>query len=135
MTLLPLRGSAPVVLGLPRGGVPVAAKVAEALGVPLDVVLVRKLGVPFQPELALGAIGEGGIRVLNKDVLSRTGVEEAALEAVERRERAELERRAQRYRGGRAAAPLRGRTVLVVDDGIATGSTAAAACQVVRAAA
>lgn len=133
LRLTSLRGSSPIVLGLPRGGVPVAAQVAEALDAPLDVVLVRKLGVPYQPELAFGAIGEGGIRVLNNDVLSHVGLSDADVAAVERRERLELERRALRYRAGRPSVPLLDRTVVIVDDGIATGSTAAAACRVVRA--
>jgi len=122
-----------VVLGLPRGGVPVAFEVARALGAPLDVMVVRKLGVPFQPELAMGAIGEGGVRIVNDDVLRMAGVGEAELAAVERRERAELERRASRYRRDRLPVALEGRTAVVVDDGIATGSTARAACLVARA--
>ncbi|MGW0119981.1 phosphoribosyltransferase family protein, partial [Streptomyces sp. NPDC003327] len=122
-----------VVLGLPRGGVPVAAEVADALAAPLDICLVRKLGVPHQPELAMGALGEGGVRVLNEDVLRRTGVEGRALAAVEERERAELERRARRFRGVRRPVPLEGRTAVVVDDGLATGATALAALRVVRA--
>ncbi|HUI03436.1 MAG TPA: phosphoribosyltransferase family protein, partial [Acidimicrobiales bacterium] len=122
-----------VVLGLPRGGVPVAFEVARALDAPLDVIVVRKLGVPFQPELAMGAIGEAGVRVLNLDVLSMAGVDDAELTAVEDRERAELERRAARFRQGRPMTSLVGRTAVVVDDGIATGSTARAACQVARA--
>jgi predicted phosphoribosyltransferase len=121
-----------VVLGLPRGGVPVAYEVARALGLPLDVVVVRKLGVPYQPELAMGAVGED-VRVLNEYVLRRAGVDAAALDAVERRERAEVERRTATLRAGRPAVPLAGREVVVIDDGIATGSTARAACQVVRA--
>ncbi len=128
-----LRGSEVVVLGLPRGGVPVAFEVARALGAPLDVIVVRKLGVPLQPELAMGAIGEGGVRVLNYSVIRPAGVTENELAAVEERERVELERRARRFRAGRPRATLEGRTVVVVDDGIATGSTARAACQVVRA--
>jgi predicted phosphoribosyltransferase len=128
-----LRPEQPVVVALPRGGVPVAAEVARALGAPLDVVLVRKVGVPAQPELAMGAIGEGGVRVLNEDVLAAVRVSAADLGAVERRESAELERRATRFRPGRTMTPLRDRTVVVVDDGIATGSTARAALQVVRA--
>jgi len=128
-----LRGQDLVVLGLPRGGVPVALEVAEALDAPLDVILVRKLGVPFQPELAMGAIGEGGVRVLNAEVLRLADVSAAELAAVERRERAELERRALRFRGGQPPVPLGGRTVIIVDDGIATGSTAKAACEVARA--
>ena len=128
-----LRGEDLVVLGLPRGGVPVALEVAEALDAPLDVIVVRKLGVPFQPELGMGAIGEGGVRVLNAEVVRLAGVSSEELAAVEQRERAELERRARRFRGDRLPVPLKGKTVLVVDDGIATGSTARAACQVARA--
>ena len=128
-----LRGENPVVLGLPRGGVPVAFEVARALGAPLDVIVVRKLGVPFQPELGMGAIGEDGVRIVNGDVLRMTGVSQEELAMVEKHERAELERRAQHLRGERVRIPLKGRTVVVVDDGIATGSTARAACQVARA--
>lgn len=128
-----LRDEDVVVLGLPRGGVPVAAEVAVALGAPLDVVVVRKLGVPLQPELAMGAIGEGGVRVLVPETVRRAGVTDEALAGVERRERAELQRRAQRFRGDRTRLSLVGRTAVVVDDGIATGSTARAACQVARA--
>jgi len=127
------RGEDVVVVGLPRGGVPVALEVAEALDLPLDVILVRKLGVPFQPELGMGAIGEGGVRVLNAEVVRLADVSPQELAAVERRERAELERRARRFRGDRPPIPLKGKTVVIVDDGIATGSTARAACQVARA--
>jgi putative phosphoribosyl transferase len=127
-----LRGKPAVVLGLPRGGVPVAAEVARALGAPLDVIVVRKLGVPFQPELGLGAVGEDGVRVLNPAVIWDAGVSEADLAAVEQRERAEVDRRAKRYRGQRARLPLTGRTAVIVDDGIATGSTALAACRIAR---
>jgi putative phosphoribosyl transferase len=109
-----------VVLGLPRGGVPVAYEVALALGVPLDVIVVRKLGVPYQPELAMGAIGEDGVRVVNHEVTRRAGVSAAQLEAVEEHERAELARRAVRFRGEHDRVPLAGRTALIVDDGIAT---------------
>jgi putative phosphoribosyl transferase len=122
-----------VVLGLPRGGVPVASEVARDLGAPLDVIVVRKLGVPFQPELAMGAMGEGGVRVANMDVIRSTALFGFDLDAVERRERSELERRARRYREDRARIDLRGRRVLIVDDGIATGSSARAACMVARA--
>ncbi|MFI1653567.1 phosphoribosyltransferase family protein [Streptomyces sp. NPDC020472] len=128
-----LKGHDVVVLGLPRGGVPVAAEVADALDAPLDICLVRKLGVPHQPELAMGAIGEGGVRVLNERVLRETRVGDHDLAAVEEREHAELDQRARRYRGGRSSLPLEGRTVVVVDDGLATGATALAACRVVRA--
>ncbi|MEY9842865.1 phosphoribosyltransferase family protein [Streptacidiphilus sp. EB103A] len=123
-----LRGADVVVLGLPRGGVPVAAQVAEALGAPLDVIVVRKLGVPFQPELGMGAIGEGGVRVINESAQRATRTSADELAAVEQRERVELERRAGRYRSGRARVELSGRTAVVVDDGVATGSTARAAC-------
>ncbi|MGW4701224.1 phosphoribosyltransferase family protein [Streptomyces sp. NPDC004285] len=122
-----------VVLGLPRGGVPVAVEVAEALDAPLDICLVRKLGVPHQPELAMGALGEGGVRVLNERVIRETRVDDRAIADVEEREHAELDQRALRYRGSRASVPLDGRTVVVVDDGLATGATALAACRVVRA--
>jgi len=122
-----------VVLGLPRGGVPVAFEVARELDVPLDVIVVRKLGVPYQPELGMGAIGEDGVRVLNHEVLALTRVGEEEVAAVERSERAELERRATRFRASLPRTPLVGRTAVVVDDGIATGSTARAACQVARA--
>jgi len=128
-----LRGDDVVVLGLPRGGVVVASEVAEALGAPLDVVLVRKLGVPAQPELAAGAAGEGGVLVRNESVVRRARVSETVLADLARRARAEIDRRALLYRGGRAREPVAGRTAVVVDDGIATGATARAACQVVRA--
>ncbi|GAA3399049.1 phosphoribosyltransferase family protein [Streptomyces roseoviridis] len=131
--LFGLRDRDAAVLGLPRGGVPVAAEVADALGAPLDICLVRKLGVPSQPELAMGAIGEDGVRVLNDEVIARTGVSGRDLAETERRERAVLEERARRYRGARAPVDLTGRTVVVVDDGFATGATALAACEVVRA--
>ncbi|MFF4172260.1 phosphoribosyltransferase family protein [Streptomyces sp. NPDC001744] len=122
-----------VVLGLPRGGVPVAAEVAAALDAPLDICLVRKLGVPRRSEVAMGALGEGGVRVLNERVLREAGVDGRDLAAVEERELAELEQRVRRYRGSRPSVLLDGRTVLVVDDGLATGATAVAACRVVRA--
>ena len=131
--LLPLKGTDAVVLGLPRGGVPVAAEVARALDAPLDVILVRKLGVPAQPELGMGAIGEGDARVINADVVRYSGASEADINAVEQRERAELERRTKRFRGDAPREPLAGRIAVLVDDGIATGSTARAACQVARA--
>ena len=128
-----LRGEDVVVLGLPRGGVPVAAEVARTLRAPLDVILVRKLGVPAQPELGLGAIGESGARVINPEVVRYAHVSEEQIAQVEAKERAELQRRAQRFRGDAPHVPLAGRTAMIVDDGIATGSTARAACQVARA--
>jgi predicted phosphoribosyltransferase len=123
----------PVVLALPRGGVPVAAQVARVLGAPLDVILVRKLGVPSQPELAMGALGEEGVRVLDRNLVARARVREAQLADVERRERDELARRARTYRGDRDPLPITGRTVVIVDDGLATGATARAAIGVARA--
>lgn len=123
-----------IVLGLPRGGVPVAAEVARSLRAPLDVILVRKLGVPTQPELAMGALGEGGVRVLSDDVIRAAGVTEDDVAAVEARERTVLRERAERFRAGRSATSLTGRVAIVVDDGIATGATARAACEVARAA-
>jgi putative phosphoribosyl transferase len=126
------RGTHPVVLGLPRGGVPVAYQVASALDAPLDVIVVRKLGVPFQPEVAMGAIGEDGVRVLDRRVLDQARVSESELADVERRERHELAARLERYRRGRDRVDLTGRTAIVVDDGVATGSTARVACRIAR---
>jgi tryptophan 2,3-dioxygenase len=128
-----LRGQPVVVLGLPRGGVPVAAEIANALDAPLDVILVRKLGVPFQPELAMGAIGEDGVRVENEEVIRHAGISREQITMVENAEREELERRARLIRDGRPRVPLEGKVAVVVDDGIATGSTALAACLVARA--
>jgi putative phosphoribosyl transferase len=127
------KGAGVVVLGLPRGGVPVAAEVATALGTPLDVCLVRKLGVPFHPELGMGAIGEGGVCVINDDVVLTARITPDELAQVKAREREVLESRSRHYRGRRGPAGIEGRTALVVDDGVATGSTARAACQIARA--
>jgi predicted phosphoribosyltransferase len=112
-----------VVLGLPRGGIPVAHEVATRLAVPLDVFLVRKLGVPGQSELAMGAIASGGIEVLNREMIRDLAIPQALVEQVAVKERLELERRDALYRAGRAGAVVEGRTVLLVDDGLATGST------------
>jgi putative phosphoribosyl transferase len=127
-----LRGEPVVVLGLPRGGVPVALQVARALGAPLDVIVVRKLGVPFQPELGMGAVGEDEVRVINPEIVDLAGVPENVLAAVQAREQAEVDARAGWYRPVRPREPLDGRTAVVVDDGLATGSTARAACQIAR---
>ena len=121
-----------VVLGLPRGGVPVAAEVAASLHAPLDVLVVRKLGVPMQPELAFGAIGEHGVRVINEALVRSARLTDDEVATAERRERGELDQRVVRYRDGRAPIPLAGRTAVIVDDGVATGSTARAACLVAR---
>ncbi len=123
----------PVVVGLPRGGVPVAYEVARALGAPLDIGLVRKLGAPGQPELGIGALGEDGTTILDADTISALAVTEEQIEAVVARERAELERRRRLYRGGLPPVEVAGRTVVLVDDGLATGVTATAATGVMRA--
>jgi putative phosphoribosyl transferase len=127
-----LRGQDIVVLGLPRGGVPVAFEVAAALDAPMDVIVVRKLGLPYQPELAMGAIGEGGTRVLEERVLAQSHVSEKELQAVEVHERAVLEKRVTQFRKGRSRQDLTGRVAVIVDDGIATGSTARVACRIAR---
>jgi putative phosphoribosyl transferase len=124
----------PVVLALPRGGVPVAAEVAGVLDAPLDLILVRKIGVPFQPELAMGAVvnGPDPLVVRNEDVVRHAGISEAAFAEVRDRELTEIKRRRTRYLGGRAHPALKGRTVIVIDDGVATGATTRAALRSVR---
>jgi predicted phosphoribosyltransferase len=121
-----------VVLGLPRGGVPVAYEVAQRLGAPLDVFVVRKLGVPGFEELAAGAIASGGVRVLNEDVVRALPNADQLIESVTEKETVELERREQTYRDGRPAPELRGRVVILVDDGLATGATMRAAVAALR---
>jgi putative phosphoribosyl transferase len=122
----------PVVLALPRGGVPVGFEVARALGAPLDILIVRKLGYPGQEELAIGAIASGGVRVLNEEVLASTGLPREAVERIAARERAELERRERAYRGDAPLPRVEGRSVILVDDGLATGATMSAAIAAVR---
>ena len=121
-----------VVLALPRGGVPVAREVARALGVPFDVFVVRKLGVPGQEELAMGAIASGGVRLLNDEVVNALGIPPNVIDSVASSEQLELARREQLYRGNRAPIGLTNKTVILVDDGLATGSTMRAAVMAVR---
>lgn len=127
-----LRGQDAVVLGLPRGGVPVAFEVAKALNAPLDVIVVRKLGLPVQPEVAMGAIGEGGFEILDRALISQASVTDAQVEAVEDRERAVLADRVARLRRGRDRVDLTGRVAVIVDDGLATGASVRVACEVAR---
>jgi len=124
----------PVILALPRGGVPVAAQVAAALNAPLDLILVRKIGVPFQPELAMGAVVDGGVPIVvrNEDVIRLAGIDESEFKAVCDEELAEIERRRQRYLGNRKHVDVSGRTAIVIDDGIATGATTRAALRATR---
>ena len=125
--------AAVLILALPRGGVPVAYEVAEALSAPMDVLLVRKLGVPGHQELAMGAIASGGVRVLNDDVVRMLGLSEHEIEQVAAREAQEIERREPAYRGARPPLTIEGRTVIIIDDGLATGATMRAAARAVRA--
>ena len=130
-----LHGSDAIVLALPRGGVPVGFVVAKELELELDILLVRKLGLPGHEEFAMGALGSGGVRVLQPDVLRVFGVSHAKLDAICLREQQEIERRERQFRGQRPLPQLRGRTVILVDDGLATGSTMRAAIEVARASA
>ena len=124
----------PVILALPRGGVPVAAQVAAALNAPLDLILVRKIGVPFQPELAMGAVVDGRVPIVvrNEDVIRLAGIDETEFQAVCDNQLAEIERRRQRYLGNRKHVDVSGRTAIVIDDGIATGATTRAALRATR---
>lgn len=121
-----------VILALPRGGVPVGKAVAEELGAPLDVFVVRKLGSPGQPELAMGAVASGGVRVLNESIVEALGLREKRIDEITQRETEKLERQEQQFRGDRELRELRGRSVVLVDDGLATGATMDAACHAVR---
>ncbi|GAB3967738.1 phosphoribosyltransferase [Actinoallomurus acanthiterrae] len=131
--IMPLRLADPLVLALPRGGVPVAREIAQRLEAPLEVLVTRKIGCPSQPELGVGAIAEGGDPVFDADLMRRVGLTERDLEETVGRERAELQRRIAAYRGDRALPPVKERDVVVVDDGLATGGTARAALAAVRA--
>ncbi|HKT83581.1 MAG TPA: phosphoribosyltransferase family protein [Solirubrobacterales bacterium] len=130
--LQPLAEEEPIVVGLPRGGVPVAAEVARALGVPLEFLAVRKLGAPHNPEYGIGAIAEGGTRVFDPEALAVLGIDNRRLESIVAHETVELYRRVDAYRGGRPARLLRDRIVVVVDDGVATGVTDTAALREIR---
>lgn len=121
-----------IVLALPRGGVPVGYEVATRLGAPLDVLVVRKLGVPGHSELAMGAIASGGIRVVDERIVGMLGISREAFDRIEREERLELERREQTFRAGRAPLPVSGKTAIIVDDGLATGASMAAAIDAMR---
>jgi predicted phosphoribosyltransferase len=130
--LAPLAGEAPVVVALPRGGVPVAREVATALGAPLEVLVVRKLGAPHNPEYGIGAIAEGGTRVIDPEAVAALGIDGGVVDSIVEREAAELSRRVAAYRGDRPPLSLEGRTAIVVDDGVATGVTVTAALRAVR---
>ena len=130
--LAPLRDEAPIVLALPRGGVPVGVEISRSLGAPLDVFISRKLGAPGQPELGIGAVAQGGARVLNEDIVKQIGIPDEYIEAVTRRELREVERRLRLLRGDRPEPEVEGRTAILVDDGLATGVTARAAARALR---
>jgi predicted phosphoribosyltransferase len=130
--LASLAGENPVVVALPRGGVPVAQEVASALGAPLEVLVVRKLGAPHNPEYGIGAIAEGGTRVIDAEAIVVLGIDGGVVDSIVEREAAELSRRVVAYRGDRPPLSLEGRTVIVVDDGVATGVTDTAALRAVR---
>ena len=127
-----IRHANAIVLALPRGGVPIAYEVARALHLPLDVFLVRKIGLPFQPEVAMGAIAEGGVSVLFQHIIDNARISQSTVDQVVARERVELDRRKRRYRRDRLLPPLSGRTIILVDDGLATGATMEAAVRALR---
>lgn len=133
LRLAHLRNEDIVVEGLPRGGIPVAYEVAKSLNVPLDVIVVRKLGAPSQPELAIGAVGEGGIRVVDPAITRSEHLDDKELDEITRRESEEVRRQVERLRKSAGHIDLTGRIALIVDDGVATGATARAACQIARA--
>lgn len=128
-----LKNKDAVVVGLPRGGVPIAAEVAQEINAPFDVIVVRKIGVPFQPELAMGAVGEGGVVIRNEEVIRMANISADQFATAQAREEREVAERARKFRDGRSPVSLLGRVAVIVDDGIATGSTAQAACDVARA--
>lgn len=130
--LLGYRNESPVVLALPRGGVPVGSEISRALDAPLDVIIARKLGAPGQPELAIGAVAPGGVRLLNERVVRWLGIPDDWIEHAAEKELAELDRRTERFRGGHSAPELRDRSVILVDDGIATGMTVRAAIRTIQ---
>lgn len=122
----------PIVIGLPRGGIPVATEVADRLSAPLDLLVVRKLAYPLDPSVGMGAVAEGGMRIIDDDLVSRLDITPAQLEGVVADEEAELHRRTRWYRGARAPLPVEGRTVIIVDDGVATGLLARASVEILR---
>ena len=130
--LAPLRDEHPIVLALPRGGVPVGVEISRALGAPLDVLVSRKLGAPDQPELGIGAVAQGGTRILNQDIVGQIGISDEYVEEITHRELAEVERRLRILRGDRPEPEVRDRTTILVDDGLATGVTARAAVRALR---
>ncbi len=132
LALLPLVEEGPVVVGLPRGGIPVAEEVASALGAPLEFLAVRKLGAPHNPEYGIGAIAEGGTHIFDPEAIAVLDIDNGMLEAIVARESAELQRRVEAYRGGKSPLPLEGRAVILIDDGVATGVTDTAALRAIR---
>lgn len=130
--LQPIKVKDPIILGLPRGGVPVASQVAQSLHRPLDVLIVRKLGVPWQPELAFGAVGEEGQIYFNQSIVNEIGISQQERDEIVAREGEEVRKRELRFRGDRSSLDIAGKCVIIVDDGIATGATAEVACRIAR---